>query len=204
MTNSAEIRWFFQGIINNNILLYFKDKRIIFSEEPPRTDWYLKNNDNFTSIKLRNGNLEIKKFTGNVEGFQINQQINGNAGKWVKFVFNSGSGDDEGDIVSGNHPDWIRVDKQRSVVRFEQNGNELIITEDRRPREVILLEICFVKVLNMDFWTVAIEASGNESNSGRLLESGAKHIFPDATGIEFLKTDHSFSYPELLSKLNYL
>jgi hypothetical protein len=203
MTNSAEIRWFFQGIINNNILGYFRDKHVVFKEEPPRTDWYLKKNDKFSSIKLRNGNLEVKKLSGTIDGFQINHSISGNAEKWVKFIFGSGNGGEARNIAAGNYPDWIRVDKQRSIVRFEQVENVIVAATDQ-SRDVILLEICFVRVLNLDFWTLAIEASGNDTNSVQLLESGATHIFPDDTGIEFLKPAHSFGYPELLSKLSYL
>lgn len=204
MTTSAEIRWFFQGIIHNDILLFFKENQIVFQEEPPRTDWYLLNNDNFTSVKLRNHSLEIKRFLGKHENFRINSEIRGNAEKWVKFSFEMKPGDDSRDITTGRYAQWLAVEKKRSVVRYAvlNDGDIRVGTEDEP--EGGTLEICFVKTLKRDFWTVGIETSGPEEKAVMNLEQIANHLFRNSMQISLFKNENSYSYPEFLGKLSLL
>lgn len=205
MITSAEIRWFFQGIINNDVLLFFKENQTVFQEEQPRTDWYLLNNDQLSGIKLRNTHFEIKKFINSLENLRINPEVRGNAGIWNKYSFEINPGEDHQQIIDGKNQQWLGVYKKRSVIRYEiLNDGRVRTYSGNELTEGCTMEICFIKTMKLDFWTLGFETSGSEDTAGRNLELVTQHVFRDTARLSLFKTENSFGYPEFLQKLSML
>src|SRR5688572_14115741 len=93
MYKSKEIRWFIKKK-NEGILRWFSDQGKVFSKAHSRTDFYLpipgKAN---ISVKLREGNVEIKQRQSEQEKYHLTKSAVGYLEDWVKWSFDIADND---------------------------------------------------------------------------------------------------------------
>ncbi|HEX3009845.1 MAG TPA: hypothetical protein VHO90_19740 [Bacteroidales bacterium] len=205
MTKTIEIRWFFKGIVSNDVLQFFKDRKVIFQEEQPRTDWYMLNLGKTASIKVRNGNLEVKQLLESIDNALSAFGVEGNAEMWSKYSLALKEEGESRTIIQGQDPHWIEVAKKRSVAKYEVKSDRMVfaIPADSFPGEGCSLEICFIKARKLDFWTLCFEASGSEDKIRNNLEAVVRLLFNNSR-LPLLNTGNSYGYPEFLAKISLL
>ncbi len=203
MTETLELRWFFKGVIKTEILQYFRDNQIAFIEENPRTDWYLLS-DKLSGIKLRGTSLEFKRLTDTVKNYSIVPLITGNIERWTKLSLALQQNDDTALIERGSLPDWIAVEKTRSLAKYKISVDGIIVpvTIEERPAEACALEICSIKVFHQVWWTICFEASGTKSSLQKNMEITLKQLLKQ-NNLPFLKAENSFGYPQFLINLTF-
>lgn len=129
MQYSAEIRWFTNKPAEEKLTNWFNANGKHFRDQPVRSDIYLLIKDLKThGIKMREGNLEIKILRHDWGELSLPGQNIGNANLWCKYSFSLKTSDNDteevleafaGPRTIGLNSDWIRIDKQRLLIKYE-------------------------------------------------------------------------------------
>lgn len=123
MYKSKEIRWF-KDSIDKVILDWFAAHGQTFENTESRTDYYLPLNKNDITVKLREGNIEIKHMIGNSQEETLKPNCTGLFENWIKWSFNADRADKlSQEIVSHNFHEWIETIKTRIGVKVTEDSN---------------------------------------------------------------------------------
>ena len=210
MYQSGEIRWFFEGAAPTDVYRWFEGTAPV-RHEPARTHEYLMLPAcRTTSIKLRQGRLEVKALVTPPEPVDYSFAVSGLRDTWVKW--SSGA-----------------IDIQRLRTRLQKDADQYIaVTKERRlrlfslesgtPEEVGLTEArlqrgCQVELTSIDarlggtfrnpsamWWTLAFEAFGEPTHLLSNLDAAATAVFRREPPIRLDQTD-SYSYPVWLTQI---
>ena len=189
---STEIRWFSEH--HDPLWSIFRDQYQSGPgiSEPLRTDYYLRLDLSNTGIKVREGNHEIKiKSEPDIsEEFGMIEQ-------WIKW-----SNREKENVLNSVGPelleDWIPVDKKRFKKRYMLNGKgELHFTEHGYLESGCGLEFTeiYFPSVNLEFYTLGLEAFSDTSNSRSLLYKVLKQL---NLKFHLLKDFRSCGYPRFL------
>jgi hypothetical protein len=192
---TAELRWFVNGRIP------LEPKKFIQSHKPElwtsesRTDEYIVfPNSKSVGIKLREGNLEIKSWVGELGSVQVggsDYRIH----SWEKLsVPVQGWSSDELETIS--------ADKARRVTRFVsgKSGIKQYSPEKEVP-EGCDVEISEVEINGQSFWSLCFESFGPKSGLLTVLGSIASEVFPEVDKGSTLNSRKPQSYPEFLGNI---
>jgi hypothetical protein len=215
MYYSAEARWFHLDAPDEKVITgWFKQYGKDFSGKWERADIYLLL-DNLTThgIKLREGKLEIKVRTHEWPSVTIAKLHEGKVNLWSKYSFTLQKENPEVDEVLrafaglrsiGLNHDWIRVDKERLLVKFEVDpdlSTLRIVPETARPDQGCNVEFTRLKVnMSREYHTFNFEAFGKGVNVRKILDLSMAHVFSTLT-VKGLKMENSLSFPEFISSL---
>lgn len=212
MVYSAEIRWFFVAEAEVAILQeWFKSYKQFFTGNWSRADYYLwQPNIKTTGVKLREGKLEIKILLAGQKELPIGSINSGITNNWVKYSFNLPDSDEESNKllaqfssqpVSTRDDCWVRVDKERLLVKFSLENSELKnIAPDAWPDEGCGLELTKIKVNQKTYYTFGLEAFSKTRLQEHVLHRVINEIMP-AIKVTNLQVPHSQAYPEFLASL---
>ena len=198
---TSEIRWFLEGKLPVEVERWFGDlgKQVI--TEPDRTDTYLiLPETREAGIKVRQGRVEIKKLLGEKGIIETGKNVGGKNERWQKWSFDVEQ--------SGKLPvsfmlkslNWIAVKKKRKLHRFEVKGDRLhpLEANDSFPANGAHIELAHVTLANNPWWTLGLEAFGNESNIETNLKLLAETLLSNCP-FGYFKEGQSVSYPEWLA-----
>ena len=201
MYKSKEIRWF-SLTHHQKISDWFLNYNQHFSITKPRIDFYLPMPDHHDmSIKLREGNVEVKQRTGDPKLQQLTNQATGYNENWVKWAFNIKEEDTLAKaIISENTYSWIEVYKERLGIKFTATEKGDIIIKDIRDMSLPFgcqIEYTRLRIHNKEWFTFGVEWFGEKS-----IEPGT-NIFSEILGDTNLTKEESYSYAQFLSKYKY-
>ncbi len=207
---SAEVRWFFKGRVPDDMRLWFEAAGPA-TTEPQRTDDYLVLPGCVTtSVKLRDGRLEVKALTQPPRLVTFRQGITGLKDAWVKWSSETTDIDTSGGLVRGSKDPWISVSKTRRL--------RLVSLESGKPAEVspghgYLSAGCQVELTAIDawsrtqgpsdaapWWSLSFEAFGNERAMQDGLDLVIDDFFEEPPPVT-LSQYTSLSYPVWLQQL---
>lgn len=198
MYKSKEIRWFTREN-NHAIIEWFSIHGITSSNILPRTDFYLPfPGKEDISIKLREGNIEIKRRQGPAELFQLSENAAGYLENWVKWSFNIDKSDlSEHEIIEGKRQDWLPIYKERLGMKIElkDDGEWLIHGLEKKLASGCQLEYTSLTIGSMRWYTFAVEWFGEECIT---LE---REKFPNVMGNYRLDQSASLSYNAFITRL---
>jgi len=201
---TVEIRWFYPGSIPDSVEEWFALLGPGLSREVARIDYYLSparwsRQRDHRGIKFREGRLEIKDRIRSAGIIQLGSRVTGELESWQKWGFHLKDGDSTtaDDLV--DQRDWIAVVKERAMRRYNVDNKGNVAVSD--PGQLTVdceMELSSVRVGDETWWTLALEAPGNE-------EQGVFAL--TATGHEALGSDvapnltmsNSKSYPNWMS-----
>lgn len=201
MLTTYEVRWFNSGDIPENIESWFKHNCLVSPTKLPekREDVYLYTPKcNYLGIKLRQGGLEVKWRCPETEIMQSGSSIKGNVEKWKKWRCYDSTGESFSVQQMTDNPVWVKVEK----VRYSQ----LYTVVSKLPKAVSTdididngcsLELTSVEINETKWWSIALEAFGENFNLKDNLLATGDLIFRDYESL-LLQTENSFSYPSLL------
>ena len=211
---SLELRWIFEGKIPENVEKWFYKglESIDDSKEPPYEDIYLFNPEvDYSSVKFREGKLDLK---WRRNSFQINleeqkNKISGIVEGWVFWEWKEKKTAAEiQEFIDDKrkHP-WLKVDKERSRIRYKINGNEDCSLEPTREEKNAKCSIELVKlqIKNKDisWWSLGLElfagkkVSKDERIEMKELTEYLLKDYPKKNNI--LSDSNSYAYPKLFS-----
>jgi len=167
ITESVELRWFFDGALPGRLLQQFKDftasSKFETSQES-RSDYYLKNNRETVGVKLRKDgdekDIELKFLKASA--LLDENDVSGQVERWRKWQFPAAkfSFRNERCVLES---EWIAVSKVRYLTRIPGPASN-------SQKEGCDFELASLSSQRGSFWTIGFEAfsdSGHEERNFR-------------------------------------
>jgi hypothetical protein len=202
---SAEIRWFFQGTLSDEILNWFSPPEQERNLESEREDQYLLLPECDTvGVKLREGKLEVKALISGPSRFTLGNIV-GRTDQWIKWSFdNKGLQALKDDLLESGK--WKEVQKERILRKFStDSGVVREVSPKQKPFPVsgCNVELTSIKVNAGQKWfSLGFEAFGPAAINERL-EKVVRSFFEgngDMPGIPLSEIE-SLNYPTWIRKL---
>jgi hypothetical protein len=203
MPTTAEVRWFFEGPVPDEIERWFCRGGLALAAAP-REDHYVTFPASLgLNVKLREGRLEIKTLVKTLGPRSFTADVAGNVQVWEK-QFSEDTAFTEFERLRTSAPHlWVAVGKERTLRKFSLNGNSL---KEVDAGQVFLSEGCNVEltkiaVAGSDHWSLAFEAYGDPARVEGILMKAATHLM---TNLRYssgrFSANNSHSYPEWLER----
>jgi hypothetical protein len=196
MFPTMEVRWFSAGAIPATVQAWFQLRAGQPEEQPYRVDHYLRPADGESlGIKLREGRLEVKKRRRELGVFCFHERIAGRVEHWHKWSFAFAP-----DVSSLTRPSWIGVGKERRLYRYQLTGDHQLkaISTPDYTRPGCDLELTSVSIADQAWWSLGLEAHGDERSIQDMLFLVAPQVFT-AGQPPALQASDSYGYPRWLS-----
>ncbi len=164
MYKSKEIRWFMNDI-DVAIIDWFAGHGQIFEETVSRTDYYLPLDKEDISVKLREGNIDIKHRLGKPREGKLTPGCMGFFENWIKWSFNADKADKlSQEIVLQNPYNWIKTLKTRIGVKVteDKSGNLQIVPIKTFVDFGCQIEYTLLKIQDKTVYTFALEWFGEK------------------------------------------
>jgi hypothetical protein len=209
-SSSLEMRWFFKNDVPKAVRQWFEQSGrlggpVSEAERDRRPDLYfLAGGDTSFGLKLRSGDLELKKRQSSKDVLFAAGRMSGRAEVWNKWGWSHRN--DTGQTVFASFDDnqlkgaRLPVLKDRAQRKFKLGEKgEFLATSLRTRLDVgCLVELTSLTVVGKQFWTVAVELFGLEDVNE--LQRFADWVFQDYPGTP-LHLGESYSYPAWLLSL---
>lgn len=194
---TSEVRWFFAGPLPSRILTWFNRSRTGLVED--RCDTYRLDQQVDTGVKRRfRTTLELKLRLGPPEPFS-STDLHGRLETWKRWS------PADGRVALDESTVWVDVDKTVIKRRFDGDGHEVPLDEQRRAMvgDGCDVEIAAISVNTLQAWTFALAAFGRPDQHRTLLVNAWKALAADRpdTGELQLDRDRSCGYPEWLARV---
>ncbi|MEA5599290.1 hypothetical protein [Rivularia sp. UHCC 0363] len=199
MLTTYEVRWFYSGNIPESIESWFKHCLLSPTKLPEkREDVYLyAPNCDYLGIKLRQGALEIKWRYPKSNVMNFGSVVEGNVEKWSKWRLDS-TGEAFQLTQIGDNPVWVRVAKVRFSQLYQVVANTVQpVSSDPNVDNGCSLELTNIEVNGNKWWSIALEAFGEDSNLKDNLQVTANFVFRNYDNFS-LQAKSSYGYPSLL------
>ncbi len=197
MYPTVEVRWFFRGQIPPPVATWFAQYRP--EPEPERVDYYLRlQDDHTTSIKLRQGSVEVKKRQHLLDVVHLPHQAISQMDHWRKWSYPLAG------PVETPAPFYVAVTKRRQMRKYRVNLGTEHITGVPLAEQIALgceVELTQVEAQGQQWWTIGFEAFGPEARLQETLLFAAGHILRAHPPPLPLRATDSYSYPQWLSHL---
>ena len=213
MFTTAEVRWFFEGPVPDEIEQWFCRSNLAL-KAAPREDHYLL----FPAVlglglKLREGRLEVKTLIKTLGVRSFTADVAGNVQVWKKEAYGEPAVTEFERLRTSAPHLWIAVRKERTLRRFSLEDASIgEVPADRVfLRDGCNAELTMITVGGSAYWSFNFEAYGNPSRVEDFLQQVAIHVLKDerrprqfktsASSADAFSAQHSCSYPEWLEKL---
>ncbi len=202
MFSTAEVRWFYQGGIPGDVQSWFDHVAEEPILQPARLDTYLEQpNNSGLGIKLRQGRIEIKQRVREFGKVDFEHKVSGVVESWRKWSFLIAQ-EQMGHLPPAILGDsWMQIRKERSLFSFE------IIDREVKPTSLpdyssggCNVELTLINVERETWWSLGLEAFGDEKTNYNRLEIAAHHVFSKSPR-PGLAAQSSFGYPQWLENV---
>lgn len=203
MLTNAEVRWFFEGPVPDELEDWFCRTSAALTASA-REDHYLRFPASLgLNVKLREGRLEIKSLVKTLGARTFTPDVAGTVQLWKKW---SGAGAAVGEFerLRSGAPDlWIAVRKERTLRKFSGDGAAIVEGDAGRfsPSEGCNVELTRITVEGTDHWSLALEAYGDPARVEESLTRVAGHVLAAPPAAAF-SAGNSRSYPEWLDRFS--
>lgn len=201
MLTTYEVRWFNSGNIPLYIQSWFERSCLLPSTKLPenREDVYLYTPGcDYLGIKLRQGGLEIKWRDRDINKMEFNSLVKGNVEKWKKWRCSDSSEESFSLQQIGDNPVWVKVVKFRYSQLYQVvEKTPQPVSSDAGVDKGCSLELTNVEINGNKWWSIALEAFGEDCNLKDNLHVTAELVFSDYDSFP-LQAENSYGYPNLL------
>ncbi|MBN1248890.1 MAG: hypothetical protein JXC32_14610 [Anaerolineae bacterium] len=196
---TAEVRWFYMGIVPSRLLAWFvaPDDRV--TSEPPRTDHYLLVKDtDALGIKYREGRIEVKQRLGSSRHVVFSEDTAGLVEQWQKWGFPLESAAEDCATLEALDA-WVAVEKARWLrdYRIDSDGRISVLDVPDLSIPSCSVELADLRVGDQRAWTLAFEAVGPTGTLTHTLERVARQVLGTLGGYALRAAD-SYGYPRWL------
>jgi hypothetical protein len=203
MFPSMEVRWFYKGVVPEEVVAWFQQDRPEVDEQPGRLDYYLCLGDmDGLGIKLREGRIEIKQRQHQRGVVRFRQRVAGLVEGWRKWSL--AMADPESDLSDIVVPvsSWIPVRKERSLRQYgvARDGRSTAVSAGSLFGQGCNVELTSIEAGGERWWSLGFEAFGDESYLWEMLLTVVEHVFALKVPF-FFDASHSYAYPRWLGML---
>ncbi len=203
MQQSAEIRWFYPGNFDANMLAWFSSSQSLEAET--RIDrYFIFSGCESGGVKLRTykekRNFEIKLLRGAAETVRLTPSASGRADCWVKWSYGDDPAHAMVQALMDKTEGFIDVEKKRFLRKFSMDAGSQAVEVDAKqmPMSGCGIELTQLKVNGVDWWTFGFEAFGPAENIQTILRSIASDFFTEHPPTALFSSANSCSYPAWL------
>jgi len=202
---TAEVRWFLPGRIPEEIRQWFGSSA--FPLIPmTRTDRYLVYPfSEQVGVKFREERIEVKAKVRDLDLLEVGDHVSGKMELWEKWSAGAESVPLLFRDISGTADHWIDVTKTRWMRVFNAEGDKVTESDPGRgqehPGEGCYAEITGIEVGDRSFWTLGLEAFGEEGSIEATLIKTAKLLFHPKAPHRGLTETNAFAYPAFLRSI---
>ena len=212
MFTTAEVRWFFEGPLPEEVKQWFCRSSLALNPAPREDHYLLFPAALGLGLKLREGRLEIKHLVESLRVRTFMADVAGTVQVWKKDAYGEPAKEFERLRTSAPHL-WIAVRKERTLRRFSLEDASIgEVPADRVfLRDGCNAELTMITVGGSAYWSFNFEAYGNPTRVADFLQQVAIHVLKDerrprqfktnASSADAFSAQHSCSYPEWLEKL---
>lgn len=196
MRVTAEVRWFYEDRLPVSVADWFRGLPGTWREEGIRVDRYLYPTHPALNVKLREGAVEVKRRDVGGEPVVFAQRVRGTLEQWRKWSL---PGIEDQALAEATPPYWAAVRKQRfrRIYRVDEAAGVVPVKERDEPPQGCELELARLEIDGVFWWTLCLEAFGEEAMLRDVLVQTATHLF--AVGLPpVLAADHAAGYPAWL------
>jgi len=201
MFTTAEVRWFFEGPVPDEIEQWFCRNNLAL-KAAPREDHYLLCPPVLgLGLKLREGRLEVKPLIKTLGVRSFTADIAGTLQVWQKETYGEPAVTEFERLRTSAPHLWIAVRKERTLRRFSLDGASIVEVPADRVflRDGCNAELTTITVGGSAYWSFNFEAYGNPSRVEDILQRAAIHVLKDERRPPYsFPAQHSSSYPEWL------
>lgn len=203
MYPTAEVRWFYWGTAPLAALDWLEQWGGLPEPQIPRRDHYLRLPGNTSlGIKLREGQIEVKRRLCQRGIARFGESVVGIVEHWRKWSFPIAT--PQAGAVAWPTPatHWITVDKARRLRRYglAVDGTLSQVRLDRMPDKGCEFELSEVRAGGGTWWSVCLEAFGQEDNLEDSLYAVSALLISSAWPVA-LEAPQSSGYPEWLNRM---
>jgi hypothetical protein len=196
-----EVRWFGRGTVAPEMRVWFQAGKRRPEEEGSRVDYYLRSPDTDSlGIKVREGKVEVKQLQRQHGVVGFHNRVMGVMQHWRKWSFPLAQ---PGILAEALSPAsaWTAVQKERELLKYQVTdiGAVVAIPSDQYPARGSYVELAQVAAAADVWWSLALEAFGDESQLAESLLLVAQHVFT-AGDTPSLEAQDSYSYPTWLQQ----
>jgi hypothetical protein len=196
MLTTNELRWFYPGKVPPEIEEWFPQN----CQPETREDWYLyAPGCDYLGIKLRQERLEVKWRKAELGVLRFGKLVEGKAEKWGKWLCSDDAGESfQPATVSGNSI-WINIQKVRRLQSYQilPDSSIQLITDTDSIENGCSVEITQLLIQEQTWWSLALEAVGEDPHLSENLRLTASYLFQDYRGIKLIAAN-SYGYPHWL------
>jgi hypothetical protein len=205
MLKSTELRWFYSGTLPDTIAHWFRQDDLGEHLVPPETreDQYLVISEcDYLNIKLRQNRLEIKCRQAELGKLQVSEQLAGKVEQWIKWMCEDPATERLISASQLTQGPWLRVQKERSQHKYQVLADSSLTTVPLNTSisQGCTVEITQLKVESVAWWSLALEAFGDDASRMHILQTVARWLSYTYPGAK-LEIQNSCGYPQWLSKL---
>jgi hypothetical protein len=197
LRHSAEVRWFYEGALPDEILEWFCLGRPP-AREPPRVDQYLwLPGCTTTSVKIREGKFEVKAQAGSSKGARYAEGVFGIRNHWIKWSWRLPDLERWLETQTDENAVWTSVSKTRLARVFPADA-------ERAPTGAggyCSFELVRLSANEQRWWSLALEVSGDPARVAEGLEYAAEQSLATAEFPRELREPDSFAYPVWLDRI---
>jgi hypothetical protein len=199
MYPTVEVRWFYQGEIPASIFDWFCQYGDPPAAQPPRLDYYFpQTNQGRLGIKLRQGCIELKALRHAYQVSSLHQQVHGVIEGWRKWSLPLAPDHVLITKTRGFTQSWIEVAKQRWLTAYTLRDGELSGPANTAGLSAgCHLELAQVEAKNTRWWSLGLEAFGEQNSNYQRLTDTAQGLFA-LYDPPVLEGEDSYSYPRWL------
>jgi len=202
MFPTVEVRWFFKGEPPPAWVDWFYRQEQAPYVEPGRVDFYLRLvNDDSLGIKLREGRIEVKQRYRQYGPHRFASNVAGEVEHWRKWSFPLAGVGEIFKRIAAPESGWLAVQKKRQQQKYQLVEEQVMALP---PESVVEqgcdLELAQVKARQQQWWSVGVEAHGNEATLRQQLMRVTQHLFTPTAPLA-LTIEDSYSYPQWLRLL---
>ena len=172
MGATAEVRWFYPGSVPEEVGAWFRALPGEPTEEA-RTDRYLRPTDAALNLKVREGQVEVKRRDAEGDLVRVHENVTGRIERWRKWSF------DAAERTSADGAFWMTVAKARRKIRYriEPDGQVVAHLGEERLTKGCDLEVARIAIQDDRWWSLCLEAFGDEAAVHDTLVRTAHHVF---------------------------
>lgn len=198
MDQTLEVRWFYDGSPPQSVVDWFM--ALDPQQESEREDLYLVAQDPSLNVKLRAGNIQLKRRRAARTLTAFSDRVQGYREPWQKWSFplTDGAPDPTSDDPSGLWRPVVKVRAQRAYSPKEQRA--LLASPEEPNPATGFVELTRVRSESHQAWTICIEAEGRMAALPGTLRQLGRYVFhqdhPPA-----LDAQHSYGYARWLTRV---
>ncbi|MFN2292752.1 MAG: hypothetical protein ACK2UC_16285 [Anaerolineae bacterium] len=203
MYPTAELRWFYWGAAPRAALDWLEQWGGLPEPQAPRRDYYLRLPGNSSlGIKLREGQIEVKRRTRQRGTARFGENVAGMVEHWRKWSFPIADSEAGTDAWLTPASAWIPVDKARRLHRYglAADGTLSQVSLERMPQRGCEFELSEVRAQGDMWWSVCLEAFGEEGSLEDSLYAVSALLLSPGWPVAMAE-EQSSSYPEWLNRL---